>query len=170
MENHIKNYNDLMYDNGPVKFNDYILNKYNVIHNELYDTALQKLCKAIHIDYHTIYSQYKLIEIKNTEFYLPSKVILITTTFPFSKKTYDLTPYWPEYVFNKYTYNDILFDNEKYKNMEIIYIDYVKGTITLQSRQNDIVVKVGFDLIDPDSVKIGEEYSLNNLFSFKITN
>lgn len=168
MENKIKNYNNLMYDNGPVKFNDYILNKYNIIHEELFNTALSKLCKDINIDYKHINDNYRVIEIKNSEFYLSSSIILISKTFPFKKETYNLEKYWPEYIFNKYTYNDILFNNEKYKNLEIIYIDYVKGLIKLQSRQNDVIINVSFDLIDPNSVKIGDEYSLNNMFSNKI--
>lgn len=164
----IKNYNDLMYDSSPVKFNDYVTNKYNIIHKELYEEALKKLFIYLNIDINNVNNNYKIIEIKNTEFFLPSSVILISKTFPFNKETYDLTNYWPEYIFNKYNINDINYNIEKYNDLEIIYIDYIKGIVVMESRYNNVKLNVSFDLIDKDNIKIGESYSLKNLFSNKL--
>ena len=36
------NYDNLIYESGPVKFSDYISNKYNIVHLELYEDALYK--------------------------------------------------------------------------------------------------------------------------------
>lgn len=171
MENNIKNYNNLIYDNSPVKFNDYISNKYNIIHNELFNNALLKLIKDININnIETLYNNFKVIEIKNSEFYLPSTVILISKTFPHSKKEYDLSKYWNEYVFNKNNINDIKYNLENFKNLEIIYIDYVKGFVIMESRQDNVIINVDFDMIDPNNIKIGESYSLSNTFQEKINN
>ena len=34
------NYDKLIYESRPVKFNDYMSNKYDIVHNELYKDAL----------------------------------------------------------------------------------------------------------------------------------
>lgn len=164
----IKNYNDLMYDSSPVKFNDYINNKYNIIHKELYECALKKLFNNLNINENIINDKYKIIEIKNKEFFMPSSIILIDREFPFKKEIYDLTQYWPEYIFNKNNYNDINYNIEKYNDLEIVYIDYVKGIVIMESRYNNIKINVSFDLIDYNNIKIGESYSLKNLFSNKL--
>lgn len=35
-------YDDLIYESGPTKFSDYVSDKYNIVHNELYEYALNK--------------------------------------------------------------------------------------------------------------------------------
>lgn len=39
-------YNDLIYNSGPVKFNDYVFDKYNIVHNQLYEYALNQYVNA----------------------------------------------------------------------------------------------------------------------------
>lgn len=40
-----KKYNDMLYDTKPVKFGDFISNKYNIVHKQLYKSALTKYIK-----------------------------------------------------------------------------------------------------------------------------
>jgi len=40
-----KKYNDMLYDTKPVKFSDFISNKYNIVHKQLYNLALSKYIK-----------------------------------------------------------------------------------------------------------------------------
>ena len=37
-----KKYNDMLYDSKPVKFSDFMSNKYNIVHKKLYEQALNK--------------------------------------------------------------------------------------------------------------------------------
>lgn len=40
-----KKYNNMLYDTKPVKFSDFISNKYNIVHKKLYNLALSKYIK-----------------------------------------------------------------------------------------------------------------------------
>lgn len=55
----------MLYDSRPVQFNEFMSNKYNIIHNELYNDALNKFCNDIvnnSMTYEFVYEFYKLME------------------------------------------------------------------------------------------------------------
>ena len=63
--NIVKSYDDMLYDSRPVQFNEFMSNKYNIIHNELYNDALNKFCNDVvnnSMTYEFIYEFYKLME------------------------------------------------------------------------------------------------------------
>ena len=63
--NIVKSYDDMLYDSRPVQFNEFMSNKYNIIHNELYNDALNKFCNDIvnnSMTYEFVYEFYKLME------------------------------------------------------------------------------------------------------------
>ena len=63
--NIVKSYDDMLYDSRPVQFNEFMSNKYNIIHNELYNDALNKFCNEIvnnSMTYEFVYEFYKLME------------------------------------------------------------------------------------------------------------
>ena len=41
----ISNYNNMLYDSRPVTLNEYVSDKYNIIHKELFNDALDKSSK-----------------------------------------------------------------------------------------------------------------------------
>ena len=47
----ISEYNEMLYDSGPVSINEYISEKYNIVHNKLYNDALEKYLKSLIIKY-----------------------------------------------------------------------------------------------------------------------
>ena len=63
--NIVKSYDDMLYDSRPVQFNEFMSNKYNIIHNELYNDALNKFCNDVvnnSMTYEFVYAFYKLME------------------------------------------------------------------------------------------------------------
>ena len=63
--NIVKSYDDMLYDSRPVQFNEFMSNKYNIIHNELYNDALNKFCNDVvnnSMTYKFVYEFYKLME------------------------------------------------------------------------------------------------------------
>ena len=44
--NRIQRYDDMLYDSRPVKFTDFISNKYNIVHRKIYLYALNKYIKS----------------------------------------------------------------------------------------------------------------------------
>lgn len=97
MNTDIKSYNSLMYDSRPVKLGEYISNKYDNIHRELYTTALDKaIAKYIECSKESVngirhkfssIEEFKMnvniIEYKATEYWMPSSVVWKTKTFPY---------------------------------------------------------------------------------------
>ena len=63
--NIVKSYDDMLYDSRPVQFNEFMSNKYNIIHNELYNDALNKFYNDVvnnSMTYEFVYEFYKLME------------------------------------------------------------------------------------------------------------
>ena len=61
----ISEYNDVIYDSRPVKLDDYLSDKYNIVHNELYNDALGKFLKdhiSKYINWEFLYHMFTLIK------------------------------------------------------------------------------------------------------------
>lgn len=95
----IKSYKDMVYDSRPVKFSEFISDKYDKIHKELYLDALEK-CIDDYVKYcqehedimdpRYVFKTKKefkryinVIELKNTEYWKPSYVVWRTKYFPY---------------------------------------------------------------------------------------
>lgn len=99
MKTTIQTYHDMIYDSRPVKFTEFMSDKYDNIHRELFVDANNKAIKA-YIDYvkenrSLIDSRYvfnsvddfkekvNVIELKETEYWKPSFVLWRTKIFPY---------------------------------------------------------------------------------------
>lgn len=160
IQNKITNYSTLSNDNGPISLNDYISNKYDNIHNELY-------IKALAAYFGNKINEYKLIEIKNKEWYLPSKVYVIKRDMSEEPFTYDLTPHWNNYQFNNdsKSIDDILIDDYSTKDAEAVYIDYLKGKVKMKSKLTGVEFWIPFDYVNSYTKINKERLTLHNTFS-----
>lgn len=170
----IKNYDKLWYNDTPVKYDDYVSNKFNDIHKQLYNDALNKLLDDIYKEYgcqsiKDFLGKIKIIEIKNSEYWKPSSIIIkftskathvvgddIKTIIKGSIIKYDLSKYWNTYQNKNYDRHigDCNIVSENIADPEILNINYVKGEVTVESRMNDLIYKTNSDYI-----QTGDRYS-----------
>ena len=167
ISNKIKNYNDLIYDTRPVQVSEYLSDKYNIVHKQLFNNAVETYLKTNNIDNGVFYQNNKVIELKNDEYWKPSKLIILSREYEngFTKTVVDLTLYWnTELSFQNKTYKNIKFDNENINDFEITYIDYVKGKATIKSKTTDKEYKIDFDDID-SNMRISDELFMTDSWS-----
>ncbi len=167
ISNKIKNYNDLIYDTRPVQVSEYLSDKYNIVHKQLFNNAVETYLKTNNIDNGVFYQNNKVIELKNDEYWKPSKLIILSREYEngFTKTVVDLTLYWnTELSFQNKTYKNIKFDNENINDFEITYIDYVKGKATIKSKTTDKEYKIDFDDID-SNMRISDELVMTDSWS-----
>lgn len=187
----------MIYDSRPVKFSEFINDKYNNIHRELFVDALDaaidsyiKYCKENNIDSRYSYSsisefkrKVNIIEIKNTEYWMPSYVIWRTKTFPYrvismtdsgktgvfnqkySKGKMLLAPWWNMYQkFDEKSIDAIELGGEQVKDYKVIYLNYVQGVATLKSKMTDKEIQVPFEYLN-DNTEVDEDMKLSNTFT-----
>lgn len=177
MQNEVSNikYNQLLYNSRPVRFDEFMTNKYDKIHHQLFEDALLKFilslndpeCKSIK-DFKKLYN---FIEFKNDEYWQPSKMVYITKSYPYKKRNVDLTEFWNTYQETKNeSIENVKFDSEqKHIDMfELTDIDYIKGKVKLRDKMKNIEFWTTFNRIN-DKINVADDYSLKNLFSSKIT-
>jgi hypothetical protein len=171
----IKKYDSLWENQRPVKYFDYISEKYNDIHKQLYNDALSKLINDIYQNYgfdniEDFLKSVKIIEIKNEEYWEPSSVIV-----KYIKKdkdvnnnkivkglfyTYDLTPYWNTFQYKNFDKHigECTDIKDEICDPEILYIDYIKGKAKIESRLNDIVYNKDISVIQKGDIYSEELY------------
>lgn len=182
--NIIKQYNDLVYDSRPVSLAEFMSNKYNIVHQQLFDDAITAYLKdnsdvlyndiseeiAEDIAIKMFKQQNKIIEIKGSEYWMPSSILIITKKFPYKKKRVDLTKYWNLYQkHSDKNYNDIKVSIENIKDSEVFYIDYVNGIAYMRSRLNNIEFEVPFEYLNNET-KVADDYTLSNTFTNMLQN
>lgn len=172
----LKKYDDMLYDNRPVKFTEFITNKYNDIHKELYEDALDKLIehlistKAEHYENYEsiddVKDNCKIIECKATEYWMPSEVTITHKTWPYKRDKHSLEEYWNYYQKkeDKSIETIKLTEKENIENSEIMFIDYVKGIARMRTKLTNIEFDVPFEYLD-SSTDVSDEYSLSNTFT-----
>ena len=168
IHNIIKKYDDMVYDSRLTKFSELTSDKYNNVHRELYDDALCKYLSENNIDKETFFLENKIIEQKADEYWMPSKVIVMSRTYNngYSKYVIDLAPYWNDtQAYKEYDHTEIKTSNSKYNDNEIIYINYVSGEVTLKSRSTGEIQYVDFKYVDGDT-PVSEDYTLDDTFTY----
>lgn len=79
-----------------------------------------------------------IIEKPNSEYYLPSSIIIYENQYPHKKKIIDLTPYWSTYNdYSNINISDIKYNNESINDAIIDNIDYVNGTVKIYSKSRN---------------------------------
>ena len=151
-----------IFDNNiPITFNEFIDDNITKIHQKLFNNAIEKYCEENDMNV----NDYKIIDIKNDENYLkPSQAILISKK-ELKRERINLTEYWNDNYIDSLqntVFDDLLLDDESKKNIEIVYIDYVKGEVTFKNKFTAKEFKVPFDRINNNT-----EYKeqLENTFS-----
>lgn len=167
-------YNKMLYDSKPVSFDEFVDNKYDKIHHQLYIDALSKFIKTLNDNNCTTIKEFKnkynIIELKNDEYWKPSSIIYITKTYPYKKTQVDLTNFWNTYQEHKNDeFTNIKFTDSKYNIaiFELIGIDYINGKCKIRNKENNSEFCIPFNRLNKDII-VGEDYSLANLFSSKI--
>ena len=133
----------------------------------MFNNAVETYLKTNNIDNGVFYQNNKVIELKNDEYWKPSKLIILSREYEngFTKTVVDLTLYWnTELSFQNKTYKNIKFDNENINDFEITYIDYVKGKATIKSKTTDKEYKIDFDDID-SNMRISDELVMTDSWS-----
>ena len=166
----IERYDNIIYDSGIVKFSDYIIQKYDKIHEQLYNDALNKFLVEKAKEENISVAKYKrinnILEYKADEYYMPSKVLVISKKRPYKKAVYDLDKYWNNHFYeSKYFVGEILNSNgfDDNINYEITHIDYVKGLVVLESKITGEVIETTVDHISSNT-PISDELILKNTF------
>lgn len=169
MKTNILKYNNFHNVDERVTFNDYICNKQQDIHAQLYNNALEKFIKAN--NYNT--EDYLFIEIKQDDYFLPSYIYVRSVYPPFKTEKKSLKEYWDNYEYTEQykQINDMFFDEDVNVNgLEIIYIDYIKGTVRLYDKITGKVFEKKTKYINDDLKYSKEHLSLENTFSYKVNN
>ena len=112
---------------------------------------------------------HRIIEQKAGEYWQPSKILIITTFYPYTKEVVDLSPWWNDYQEYKHLSTDNIIANET-SNMidaKVQYIDYVRGKTKVYSKTNDITKTLDLNYIHADT-EIDEESTLANTFAYKL--
>jgi len=167
----VKKYDNNIYSSGIVKFTDYIIEKYDKVHSQLYENALNKFiakqAKLENISEAKYKSRHTIIEEKADEYYLPSNILVISKKRPYKKEVYSLKEYWDNTYYNesKHTTKDILdTGDEPIGNFKIIDINYVRGFVILESKITGKRIETSAENITDDYL-LGEELILKNTFS-----
>ena len=144
ISNKIKNYNDLIYDTRPVQVSEYLSDKYNIVHKQLFNNAVETYLKTNNIDNGVFYQNNKVIELKNDEYWKPSKLIILSREYEngFTKTVVDLTLYWnTELSFQNKRLDEICAELERKFNVHInienkkltkeVFTCHFKNTVTI---------------------------------------
>ena len=113
--------------------------------------------------------KHKIIENKNSEYWKPSSIIIYSTTYPYSKKSIDLTPWWNlNQKYDNLNLTDIKIIDEQIKDNQIEDIDYVRGKVKIYSKLNDIHYSADFNYVKEDTVV--DDDTMSKTFVNKIKN
>ena len=118
-----------------------------------------------------LYKKYhKIIEIKNSEYWMPSHIRIINKMPPYTKINVDLTKYWNMIQSNNTSkLSDLKITKENMLDSELIGLNYVNGKAKVQSRTNDTIYEVPFKYLD-ENVNVSDEMILSNSFISKYNN
>ena len=160
---------------NPITFNDVITDKRYILHNKLYNDALNKYFleqynkyvkenNLNNYDYNTYLHEFihkkHWVEtnINKDNYFLPSSVICINKTFPFTKEKINLEKYWNNEYLNKQKPNmdeHIINNDNKLYQYEVCYYDYVNGNVVLNNKLNDDELELKFNELN-NKIKINE--------------
>lgn len=129
------NYTNQILNN--IGVDDVLNSKEENIHRELFNNALSKFkLENKYSDKEYIFTEYRT----SKDYLQPSKVIVISKIFPYTKRSFDLTKYWDNYKFNK---NYERIDNEE-ENLEIVDMFYSSAKALIRNKYTGEEFKVDF--------------------------
>ena len=141
-----------------IKFN--IINFIDEKNNEIFDYI-----KSVGLAYYK--HNHRIVEIKNDEYWQPSSIIVISNVRPYNKVIYDLDKYWNmNQQYEDANISDIKILSEDINDAELIELNYVNGTAKFISRMNDVEFTVPFKYLD-SNVNVSDDMTLNSTFIYK---
>lgn len=144
------------------------INEFELSQKIMDNTNISLLEKIQNLAVELFKKYHKIIEIKNTEYWMESDIIVIHNSKPFSKHVYNLKDFWNYYQkFENYDISDIKITNENINDSYVSYVDYINGTAKMYSKTNDINYNVKFKYLDENS-KLGDELLMTNTFTSQI--
>lgn len=176
-------YNDLDYTASKVRVGDYVSNKNDKVHKELYDSALERyityICETNDIDVDEYKSTHKFIEIRKNNYWEPSYVYIRDINSPrpgktpfVTEKVY-LSKWWNNYQYiNDNKEIDSMFFNEDFNSyaLSVIELDYINGKVKFRDKHNNVEFWKDFGFINSYTNYNTDEIGLNDTFSYKINN
>lgn len=139
--------------------NNNLENLIKTINENIYNDIFNKAC-----EYYK--KSHRIIELKNTEYWMPSEVLIIHNGKPFTKNKIDLTKYWNYYQkMSDFDISKLKLTNENILDSEVTYLDYIKGSAKMYSKVNDIEYEIPFKYLDENS-KVSKDMQLTNTFGY----
>lgn len=113
-------------------------------------------------------NNHRVLEIKNSEYWKPSSIMIISKISPYRRQLINLSKWWNSNYdningHNHKDINDIKITKEKLLDSEVIEINYISGTAKMYSKTNDITYEVPFDYLDDQTV-LNDAVLLTNTF------
>ena len=184
----LKRYDKLIYKSSVNDTSKYISEKLDNVHNELFMAALEKafnimkleqnykseICEAFGLEHaddinsitiDEFLKEYKMKEIKNDEYFKPSKVIFKRKRFPYDKYEINLSQTWNDFqytIINK-SFKEKLFDLDNTNNLKVIYIDYVNGKSKLRDKITGNEYWIDNNYLNGE-VELDDSFTLDNTF------
>lgn len=120
--------------------------------------------KLYDVLYKIFNNTHKFTELKDTEYWMPSQVLVIKMEYPYTKKRVSLKKYWNYYQQFKDDSIDIkMYDEENINDPEITSFNFIKGTAHIISKNLELEFDIPFKYLHGDET-ISEDLSLENTF------
>ena len=138
----IRKYDQIVYDSTIVDVASYNDDKLEAIHRDLFADALEnmfnELFRGKYSSVDDLLDHYRMQEIRDTEYYKASKIILQKKTFPFDRFNIDLSSWWNDFQGEiiASSIDDKLIDEEDKTYGKLVYVDYVAGRSKFINRMN----------------------------------
>jgi hypothetical protein len=168
MSEQILKYDQMLYESGPVSFTDFVNSKYDKIHADLYNDALQKYLVE-HPEYMLYRSAYNFIETKQPEYWLPSYVSIISKSIPHTRKRVWLNDWWSKYQNKSNKSSNLYIDSDTLTDATVTEMNYVTGEATMSSKFTGNKFKVPFSKLSYDT-PVSDDLNLDDTFASKLTN
>lgn len=140
-------------------FNDYPKNNFNFFNyiNKVNNNLLEKIREYALYLYKL---DHKIIEFKNSEYWMPSSILIISKIFPYSKKIVKLHKYWNNIQsLNDLNISDIKLTNYPINDAELLELNYVKGIAKMRSKLDDMEFEVPFGYLN-ENVSVSDDLKI----------
>lgn len=167
----IEKYITISNSNGPENFSTFVTGKHDIVHNELFENALKKYAESENVDYDEFKKSNKIIELKDENYSKPSSVIIISKSFPYTKKTVNLEKWWNEYQFDEHNkdISDLFVDKDMLVDAKLVYINYVTGKCKFKSKISNEEFWTTIDYINANTEIDEDNMTLKNTFTYMLS-
>lgn len=169
-------YNKTEYYNGPASVSEVVSNKYDIIHKNLFNDALESYYYANQEKYsdaptfEKFLENFKIIELKSEDYNEPSFVLISTKKFPFKQEKINLAEYWNPYQFGESNkdVDNLMVDEDTLIDAKLIYINYANGKCKFRSKFTGKEFWTTIDYITRQTNIDIDEMTLEDTFTYLI--